>query len=117
MAGTELERGEDRPAAVRAVATDSGARDPWTTDGDASAGRASPAAPPIMRRRGWLLFVTLLAVFWLLEWQIGLRGPKTDESLALRWLRAALDHPVRTQLAFAIAIFGRPASVRPASRE
>jgi hypothetical protein len=110
MAGSELERGEDRPAAARAVPSDGGARDPWAVDGNA-------IAPTIVRGRRWLLFATLLAVFWLLEWQIGLRDPKTGEPLALRWLRAALDHPVRTQLALAIAIFGRPASVRPVSRE
>lgn len=70
--------GEARPGAVLPTRTESGWTDSkWSLSGGC-----------------WLSIV-----LWSAAWATTLAAPGPDEPLALRWLRALADHPVRTATA------------------
>lgn len=54
----------------------------------------------------WVTIVVVLVCFWSLRWFLERLPAAIGEPLALRWLRALVDHPVRTPLAFAILALG-----------
>src|SRR5262245_14076501 len=58
----------------------------------------------------WPSIAVVLGIYWMLNWILDRIAPDPDDSLALRWSRALVDHPLRSPLALyltLLALVGR----------